>query len=317
MTRLCSRAPLVLLALAANAEAASLDQLSQKFLDSDFIFNRTQSDVPFVPLAWLDVSSYQDTTYRTPSGDDIDGLSFRQTSVSEATLLPVLLGRRDALVVGQWGSWTRLESTHSQKDTEVANMTVPFAWARQASPDWQLAAFVAPSANYSGGHWYWDYMGGIFARYLGKPGLAWLFGFYGEVTPPDALYVPYVGVTWTIDRHWTLSAVLPWPAVLYSPTPDWLLRLGLAPSSASWIADVPVAGEAPKRFRADLTSWDLGFRVEKRAWQNLWVGAEAGVSGFRGFSFSGGEWQDLKGSLGTDPYVTLTVTFRPSLAGSQ
>jgi hypothetical protein len=313
MTRASSRALLLLLAFASSAEAASLDQISRQFLDSDFIFSRTQSDVPFVPLAWIDMSSYQDSTYRTPS-DEVHDLSFRQTSLSEATLVPVLLGRRDALLIGQWGTWTRLRFDDSQQDTEVANLAMPLGWARQSSPDWQLAAFVAPSANYSGGHWYWDYMGGVFARYLGKPKFAWLFGVYAEITPPEAFYVPYVGVTWTIDKHWTLSAVLPWPAVLYSPTPDWLLRLGLAPSSASWIADVPVPGEAPRRFRADLTSWDFGLRVEKRTWKNLWVGGEAGVSGFRGFSFSGSQWQEPQGSLGTDPYVVLTATFRPALA---
>jgi hypothetical protein len=317
MIRACLRALLLSMAYAVSAEAMSLEQVSRQFLDSEFVFSRTQSDVPFVPLAWLDVNSYRDTTYRTPSGE-VGDLSFRQTSISEATLLPVLLGRRDALVIGQWGTWTRLESTQSQDETSVANISLPLGWARQASPDWQLAAFVAPSANHSGGHWYWDYMGGVFARYLGKPHFAWLFGFYGEVTAPEELYVPYVGVTWTIDRHWTLSAVLPWPAVLYAPTPDWLLRFGLAPSSASWITETSVQGNAPQRFRADLTSWDLGFRVERRAWKSLWVGGEAGVSGFRGFAFSSGKgWQDPKGSLGSDPYLVLTMTFRPSLASAE
>jgi hypothetical protein len=315
MIRSCSRA-LLLLSFAISAEAANLDEISRQFLDSDFIFSRTESDVPFVPLSWIDVSSYQDTSYRTPSGD-IRDLSFRQTSLSEATLLPILIGERDALLVGQWGTWTRLRSADSQRDTDVANIAMPLGWARQASPDWQLAAFVAPSANHSGGDWYWDYMGGVFARYLGTPGLAWLFGFYAEITPPEAFYVPYVGVTWTSDRHWTLSAVLPWPAVLYSPTPDWLLRFGLAPSSASWIADVPVPGEAPRRARADLTSCDLGLRIEKRAWKNLWVGGEAGMSGFRGFSFAGSHWQDPSRSLGTEPYFALTATFRPALADAR
>ena len=295
---------LLLLAFAQQAQAASFD-----FMNSDFVFSRAASDVPFVPLAWLDVNSYQDSTLRTPAGD----LSFRQTSLSEATLLPILLSRRDALLVGQWGTWTRLSSSQFQ-DAEVGNISVPIGWARQATPDWQLAAFIAPTANVTRGHWYWDYMGGVFARYLGQSNFAWLFGFYSEITPPDELYVPYLGVTWTIDRHWTLSAILPWPAVLYSPTPDWLFRLGFAPSSASWIADVPVPDQAPRRLRADLTSWDFGFRVERHAWKGIWVGGEAGLSGFRGFAFSGSHWQHPRVDVASEPYVVLTVTFRPSLA---
>lgn len=303
---------LLLLALAARADAASIDQMARQFAESDFIFSRARSDVPFVPLAWFDVSSFQESAVRTQSTNTRD-LSFRQTSVSEATLLPVLLGRRDALLVGQWGTWTRLSSDNF-RDTDVASISAPVGWARQASPDWQLAAFVAPTANRTGDHWYWDYMGGAFARYIGPSKFAWVFGFYGEITPPEELYVPYLGVTWTIDRHWTLSAILPWPAVLYSPTPDWLLRLGLAPSTASWISDVPVPGQAPRRLRADLTSWDFGLRVEKRAWKSLWVGAETGVSGLRGFSFSGSEWQHPRVALSSDPYLTLTLTFRPAVA---
>ena len=309
MIRASLRALMLLLAWAAKAEATSIDQISRQFLASDFVFSRTRSDVPFVPLAWIDVGSYRDT--------EVHDRSFRQTSLSEATLLPVLLGPRDALLVGQWGTWSRLESRDTSRHTEVMNLSIPLGWARQASPDWQLAAFVAPSANHSGGEWYWDYMGGVFARYLGTPRLAWLFGFYAEITPPEELYVPYVGVTWTIDRHWTLSAVLPWPAVLYSPTPDWLLRLGLAPSSASWIADAPVTGAPPQRLRADLTSWDFGLRIEKRTWNSLWLGGEAGLSGLRGFSFSGGKWQAPEDNRGTDPYFLLTVTFRPSLAAAE
>ncbi len=313
--RSCARVLLLLLALATDAGAASFEQVARQFMESDFIFSRAKSDVPFVPLAWIDLDSYQESTLRTPSSDTRD-LSFRQTSLSEATLLPVLLGRRDTLLVGQWGTWTRLSSAHFE-DTDVASIATPFGWARQASPDWQVAAFVAPSANLSGGHWYWDYMGGVFARYLGTPRFAWVFGFYAEVAPPEEFYVPYMGVTWTIDRHWTLSAILPWPAVLYSPTPDWLLRLGLAPSSASWIADVPVTGKSPQRVRADFTSWDFGFRVEKRAWKSLWVGGETGVSALRGFSFSGGDWQHPRVTLGSDPYVVLTISFRPSLADAE
>lgn len=306
---------LLLLALATHAGAASFEQVARQFMESDFVFSRAQSDVPFVPLAWIDLNTYQDSTLRTPS-TDIRDLSFRQTSLSEGTLLPVLLGPRDALLVGQWGSWTRLSSAHTQ-DTDATSIAAPIGWARQTSPDWQVAAFVAPSANLSGDRWYWDYMGGAFARYLGTPKFAWVFGFYAEITPPEEFYVPYVGVTWTIDRHWTVSAILPWPAVLYSPTPDWLLRLGLAPSSASWIADTALTGEAPQRVRADFTSWDFGLRVEKRAWKSLWVGGETGVSGLRGFSFSGGDWQHPRVSLSSDPYFVLTATFRPALAGTE
>src|SRR3954470_24027820 len=98
---------LLLLTLATPARAASFEQVARQFMESDFVFSRAKSDAPFVPLAWIDLNSYQASTIRQ-AASQIRDLSLRQTSLSEATLLPVLLGPRDALLVGQWGSWTRL-----------------------------------------------------------------------------------------------------------------------------------------------------------------------------------------------------------------
>src|SRR5215469_2016590 len=149
---------------AAPAESSSLDELAQRFAESDFVFTRAQSDVPFVPLAWMNVSSYGQSHFATPAGDTSD-VSFEQTTLSEATLLPVLLGRRDALLVGQWTTWSWLR-VDSGKNTDVGSFSLPLGWARQASPQWQLAAFVAPVAYLDAGQWYWDYMGGVFGRWL-------------------------------------------------------------------------------------------------------------------------------------------------------
>lgn len=73
MIRAGWRVLLLILAFAGTANAAGFDEISRQFLDSDFIFSRAQSDVPFVPLAWIDVNSYQDTPWRTTSGDGHGG----------------------------------------------------------------------------------------------------------------------------------------------------------------------------------------------------------------------------------------------------
>ncbi|HKE95313.1 MAG TPA: hypothetical protein VKB34_13460, partial [Povalibacter sp.] len=270
------------------ARPAGFEEMARRFAESDFVFNRARSDIPFVPLAWADVSVYERSRFLLPSGDASD-VSFQQRTLSEATLIPVLLGNRDALVLGQWMSMTRFDlSTGDDKD--VFSVALPMGWARQASPDWQFAAFVAP-LGYSSEHdgWYWEYMGGIFARWLQSDHFVWLFGFYADVAPLEEYYIPYVGLTWTINQQWTLSAVMPWPALLYAPSPDWLVRLGVSPSDASWSARTGENNEVQQP-QLNFGSWNLGISAERRIWRNLWLGAEAGVAGLRGFSFAGSDW---------------------------
>jgi hypothetical protein len=47
------------------------------------------------------------------------------------------------------------------------------------------------------------------------------------------------------------------------------------------------------------------------------MGAEAGVSGLRGFSFVGGDWEGPNSDLGSEGYVSLTINYRPTAPGSQ
>jgi hypothetical protein len=55
-----------------------------------------------------------------------------------------------------------------------------------------------------------------------------------------------------VTEQWTLSAIMPWPAVLYSPTRDTLFRFGASPSGASWSLREPSG-----KVSFDLDSWDL------------------------------------------------------------
>lgn len=304
----------------STAQSASFEEIARKFAESDFVFNRARSDIPFVPLAWVSATVYEKSRFITPAGD-VSDLAFQQETLSEATLIPVLLGSRDALVVGQWMSWTRFDLS-SGDTAEVFSLAAPIGWVRQTSADWQVAAFVAPLGHKNSGHisnddgWYWEYMGGVFARYIHSERFAWIFGFYADVAPLEDFYVPYAGLTWTIDQRWTLSAVMPWPAVLYAPTPDWLLRLGVAPSDASWSTDIDAASGRLKQPRINFSAWNFGFSVQRRLWKNIWLGAEAGVSGLRGFSFAGSDWEGPNADLGAEGYASVTVNFRPQAPDS-
>ena len=195
-----------------------MDALVTRFAQSDFEFLRGNSDVPFVPLAWVSSTYYNDSTFTQPGNNSASEVGYRQTNLSEAALLPVPIGRRDAIVVGEWASVTRFSLIDSDAKLTVTSVSVPLGWVRQVSHGWQAAAFLAPLGHTSAGDgWYWETLGGAFARYTRSQSVAWIFGAYMDKAPLESFYIPYVGATWVLDQHWSLSLVLPWPGSTTRP----------------------------------------------------------------------------------------------------
>jgi len=294
---------------ASGARADVLGDLAQSFAASEFQFQRQKSNVPFQPLAWLSTARYGSTDLRTFDGDRAG--SFEQSTASQAVLVPMLLGPRDLLLVGEWVSLTHFEAdAAADHDLDVLSIAIPMGWMRQTSDAWQVAVFVAPTAHRATDHgapWYWETMGGVFFRYVPEGRWWWLFGAYADVSPDEDFYIPYAGASFLIDERWTLSMVLPWPALLYAPTTHWLFRLGVTPAGTSWAIE-PERGTVA----LDTDAWNLGLSAERRVWGNFWLRAEAGVSGFRGFGFIGSDWENPNADAGTSPYVTIGINFRPA-----
>ena len=299
----------LLLAMPAVAQEAFMQQLTRQFADSKIEFPRTGSNAPFVPLAYMGATSYGSADV---DGRDGGSLEYDVTTVSQYATLPLLLGERDALIIGDYLSWSDFSVKGEERNSfDVTSVGLPVGWLRQIDPAWQAAAFVMPMGHYdnsAGGSWTWQYMGGVFARYVQHERLWWAFGFYADIAPGDNFYIPYLGASWVINEYWTLTAVMPWPALLYAPTRDWLVRLGASPSGSSWSFQ-PGSGEAA----INLDAWDFGLGVERRLAGNIWLSAEAGVGGFRGLSLSGSDVNAPEVNVGSSPYVGININFRPSL----
>ncbi len=304
---------------ALNARAEGLaDALVTRFTQSDFVFPRGNSDVPFLPLAWVSTSYYNDATFTQPGNNASTGIAYRQSSLSEAAIAPIPVGRRDALVVGEWASVTQFRLIDSHQNLNVTSLAVPVGWVRQVNLQWQAAAFLAPLGHTSPGDgWYWETLGGAFARYTRSERLAWIFGAYMDKAPLESFYTPYVGVTWILDQHWSVGLVLPWPGVDYSPNPDTLLRLGVAPSGASWSVEDPNAQTGGTHPRVNFDSYNLGLDAEHRAYHSVWVALEAGWSGLRGLTLVGGQYEAPSMHLNGTAYVMLSLKFRPPTALTQ
>lgn len=286
--------------------------LARRFADSEFAFMRAQSNAPLPPAAWVTLTGYEDVQI-TRTDSPVADVEFQQATLSQGAFLPVTVGSRDAFVIGEWIGLTQLEIEHSDNELDVLSLSVPVGWIRQASDRWQWAAFIAPLGHKSEhDDWYWETLGGAFARRLQSDRFAWVVGFYFDVAPLEDFYTPYLGATFVIDERWTLNAIMPWPSVTYAPTPNMFFRIGVSPSGASWTLE---AGE--HRPRVSLDSWNLGFRVETRVVNNIWVGIEGGVAALRGLSFIDNDWQGLDVDLDETPYAMLTFGFRPNPTGSR
>lgn len=302
-------ASLALLAPSTVQGEGLIDALVRRFAESDFEFVRAQSNAPFMPVAWLTGTGYQEAEFTGADGMPTS-IRFSQSSLSQGAFVPLPIGQRDALVVGEWLGWTRFDFKGDGREIEVLSLAVPLGWARQLEPNWQVGAFVAPLGHRTqSDDWYWETLGGVFGRYTQSDRTAWVFGAYFDVSPLEDFYTPYLGVAFIVNERWSINAVMPWPSVTYAPSPNTVFRLGIAPSGASWSIE-----PGQRRPRMSLSAWNFGIAIEQRAYKYLWLGLEVGVSGIRGLSLVGSHWQGLETKLDNTGFVLATVNFRPSLA---
>jgi hypothetical protein len=189
--RVLSIACLALLTLATPVSAGMLDDWLQRFADSDIELARSSSNVPFLPLAYLSLTRYNDIEAR---GSDGTTLSFDQNAGSQGAALPLLLGPRDMLVIGESVNWASFESDSPALDSfDVVSAGVPVAWLRQINPAWQTAAFAFPlahKASLASSSWHLEVMAGAYARYVQREDLWWAVGVFADVGPGENTYLP-------------------------------------------------------------------------------------------------------------------------------
>ena len=75
------------------------------------------------------------------------------------------------------------------------------------------------------------------ARYARNGRLWWLFGVGFNDSDFGTTWVPYVGASLILNERWSVSALLPWPQVIYAPSKDGFVSLGAAYSGDSWAVD--------------------------------------------------------------------------------
>lgn len=289
--------------------AGFMDQLIDDFAASEIVFTRSTSNVPFLPLAYASLSTYFDTGLRRADGT---ALKYDLGTVSQFAAIPFPLGPRDALLVGEWAGVSRFEARSAEANSFNAfSVGLPIGWLRQIDSQRQVAAFVMPlahRADLENASWSHETLGGVFGRYEQDQRLWWAYGFYFDVGGGDDIYLPYLGASWEIDDQLTVSAILPWPAILYAPDRDTLWRFGAAPSGASWSLN---SDENKISFALD--TWKLGLTAERRLSGNFWFAFEVGMAGLRGLRVEEGEWRSASFDVDESAYLSLGINFRPAL----
>jgi hypothetical protein len=289
----------------AGVHAAG-EEIIDALMRSDFVFDLDVSNAPTPALASLVVTDYGESRF---AGDCVppSECEYTASQASFGGMLPIWVGRRDMFAAGASVTANRLEQDAS--GTTVYGAGFLAAWIRQATPRWQIGAFALPqwhSAVGDGGRDTGQFVGGAVARYRHTArfhtyyGLVWLSG------DPDDLFLPYFGLDWYISRQWTLSLLAPWPAVIWAPSENGMVRIGAAPSGASWRFS-----ELGRKRTADLSRWKFGVNFEGRVRGALWAGVGVGASGLGRLRISDGEGVDLDTEVEGEPYIELFLRFRP------
>ena len=283
------------------------------FSESEIEFSRSRSNAPFLPVAYLGASHYDDASVREflESGEDVE---YQQTSASIAAGLPFLLNQTDALVVGFYANRSEFRvdnpETEGTEEFRVNVAALGAGYFRQLSDDWQVMGFVLPFYNDSDletGSSYWQTMGGVFGRYTASDSAWWLFGFFADTSPYDTYWLPYVGVSWTLNERWSISGVMPWPQVIYAPSRDWFVGVGGMISGSGWAIDDDIGA-----VNMDINAFDFGANFNRRLYGNLWAQLSAGVGGLRALQIQ--DTGDIEGpefDISSSPFIRLDLAIRP------
>ena len=294
-------------------EEGFIERAARAFTESDLVFARSFSNAPFLPVAFLGGTHYGDATVSEEGATpETAGRKYRVSSTSQYAGVPFLLSKRSMAVLGEYVSYADF-SVDNGEDFSVTSASIAAGYLYQVNPDWQVIAALVPFYNHSSlgerGKDYWQVMGGAVARYTRNDRLWWLFGVVFDDSDFGTSVLPYVGASLTLNERWSVSAILPWPQVMYAPSKDWFVSLGASYSGNSWAVN-----NANGAVGLNLSGFDFGFGGGMRLKGPLWLEGAVGVGGLRALTITDGDVSGPSIDVSSSPFIKLSLTFRPSFA---
>ena len=301
----------VLTSEAVPPDEGFVERAARAFTESDLVFARSFSNAPFLPVAFLGSTHYGDATVSEEGATpETAGTRYRVNSTSQYGGIPFLLNKRSMAVLGEYVSYSNF-TVDNGEDFSVASASLAAGYLYQVNPDWQVISALVPFYNHSSlgerGKDYWQVMGGAVARYTRNDRLWWLFGVVFDDSDFGTSVLPYVGASITLNERWSVSAILPWPQVMYAPSKDWFVSLGASYSGNSWAVNSTTGAVG-----LNLSGFDFGFGGGVRLKGPLWLEGAVGVGGLRALTITDGEVSGPSIDVSSSPFVNISLTFRPS-----
>lgn len=289
-----------------------IDATMLKLQSTEFEFTRSESDVPFMPVLSLSHAAYGKTEFQRIEGGG-ESIEFRSQSSSAYAMLPLYIGKRSLAMAVPFVSHTRFHFTRGDlQDQSVAAIYLPMGLGWQTDSGNQWGGFLMPAA-YSPltdkGDWAWSGMGGVLGRHLSGDRLVWYYGLVYDYGFSDGYYLPYVGFSYVFDPSWAISMLAPWPSVSYAPSDSFYVRMGVAPSGASWALQ---RDGADQRAIASFGGWDLGIWGNWKLSRALWLAVGGGFSGLRGLELNSQGEAVFDPKLENEPWISIAISVRPN-----
>jgi hypothetical protein len=296
-----------------EANDSSLAETAQAFAESELVFVRGLSNAPFLPVALLSTDYYDDAMVSEEGATpDVAGKRYQVNTTSQYAGVPFLLNKRSMVVLGEYLSYSDF-SVENGEDFSTTSAAIAAGYLYQVNKDWQLMGGILPVHHRSSlgdrRKDYWQVMGGALTRYTRNDRLWWLFGVVFDDSEFGTTWLPYIGASLIINQAWSVSALLPWPQVIYAPSKDWFVSAGASYSGSSWAVNSSTGAVG-----LNLSGFDFGVGGARRLKGALWIEAKAGVGGLRGLSINDGDITGPAIDVSSSPFISISLTLRPSFS---
>jgi len=275
---------------------------------SQFRFARAQSEVPFLPLGWVQNHFYPNSTFKAEDGNLAEA-DIAENTIALGGVLPAYVADRDMLVLGGDLSLDYVAvKSGPYTDQHVLTLTPVAGWLHQFGANDLVGAFVAPMFSYesrAANDWGFSGYCGVVGMHYFSDKFQLLYGGVYQNSFGDSIGYPYLGVNWLPTPRWSIALVIPWPTLSYAASDRWLLQLAVGPGGSSW-----VRRDGQYQSTQSLSSWNLTLGGAYRLYETLWLSAGVGVAGFRGVTIESAGTEDR---LESNPGMVFSVAlqFRP------
>ncbi|MCE3253888.1 MAG: hypothetical protein K0Q67_2908 [Cellvibrio sp.] len=295
------------LSIIVNTKAYAFGEiLIDKLLRSDFIYDRGITNLPFIPLGYL-AATHQSALEPEQCPLSQPQCEFQYQSITQGAGMPVWVGQKQMLILGETLDVDVFDAGNDSTTINTGGLLA--AWVSQHSVRWQSGAFIYHYQNLDSDARS-DNTRGTFVGMVGRYRHgAHFHSYWGAVqvnSGDESLLYPYAGFDWYINKHWGITAVLPWPSVNYAPSESQLFRIGALVSETTWTEQ-----QDNNFYTQDFSQLSLGISFEQKFSRLIWGELSAGYTGLGKLQIEADADSKLTTDISNEPFVKLALNLRP------